>query len=49
MDFLVNKIRNAIKDFENFIKFIEAEKTTIESLELYKGEHFLYLFDFGDE
>lgn len=26
-----------------------AEKTTIESLELYKGERFLYLFDFGDE
>ncbi|OOM76111.1 plasmid pRiA4b ORF-3-like protein [Clostridium puniceum] len=26
-----------------------AENTTIESLELYKGERFLYLFDFGDE
>ena len=26
-----------------------AETTTIESLNLYKGERFLYLFDFGDE
>ncbi|MDR3594417.1 IS1096 element passenger TnpR family protein [Clostridium sp.] len=26
-----------------------AENTTIESLEIYKGEKFLYLFDFGDE
>lgn len=26
-----------------------AETTTIESLNLYKGERFIYLFDFGDE
>lgn len=26
-----------------------AENKTIESLELYKGERFLYLFDFGDQ